>query len=104
MKTHRIAPDGVLMPRTLARTDGSRLIQTERGRWLRQWRHSDGVWRPYAVDREELYRNQMIDPNDSYLPEGEEDMPEPHYGAGAGWAFLGGVITLVAIIIWRLAA
>lgn len=66
----------------------------------------DGVFIPHEAEatREHLRANQMIEENDSYLPAGEEDMPEPHYGAGAGWAFLAGVIALVAIILWRLAA
>ncbi|MCC7463323.1 MAG: hypothetical protein IT480_12790 [Gammaproteobacteria bacterium] len=99
MKTHRICSDGVFLPRTLERPDGSRLLATSDGGWVRQWQHSDGVWRPYPLDRDELYRNQMIDPNDSYWP---EDEPEPHYGAGAGWAALAGGAVFAAILIWRL--
>lgn len=91
------------VPVTLYRPDGSRLVNTGRGRWRREWRHSDGEWRgcppPYAL----LRQNQMIEEEDDYLTASEQKS-EPNYGYGVGWAFIAGIVVLVAILIWGVIA
>lgn len=97
MNTHDIAPDGVLMPRTLTRPDGSRLVHAGSGRWVRQWQHSDGVWRPYPVDRDDL--RQVIDSNDTYYA-GHDDRSDLDDARWLVWAFVGAFIVVAALFAW----
>lgn len=88
IRTHRVSEDGVFLPRTISRPDGSRLVAVGNGRWRREWRHADGTWAPHPQD--EVH----------YAP--HDDRSDLDDARWLVWTLVAAFAVLAALFAWRL--